>query len=134
MAAGGSQLSPLNEPSEHWTPVWRVVRIGVLAGQWRWRRDLNPRKTCAFTRFRVLRTAVHHRPPVLVTSADRMPAVAGERLRTGVNEPKLSPEPGAAGLPPGGPAHLPAVPNDCRVNPWTLNLDRQGPPGRPPRH
>src|SRR5262250_1563290 len=31
------------------------VRAGVYAGQWRWRWDLNPRKTCAFTRFRGVR-------------------------------------------------------------------------------
>ena len=57
----------------------------------RWRWDLNPRKTCAFTRFRVLRTTVHHRPPGSVTSADRRPAHAGERWRTGVNETKTEP-------------------------------------------
>jgi hypothetical protein len=34
----------------------------IIAGQRRWRWDLNPRKTCAFTRFRVLRTTVHWRP------------------------------------------------------------------------
>src|SRR6516164_9847447 len=28
---------------------------GVLAGQWRWRWDLNPRKGCPFTRFRGVR-------------------------------------------------------------------------------
>src|SRR5580700_1401976 len=27
----------------------------IIAGQWRWRWDLNPRKTCAFTRFRGVR-------------------------------------------------------------------------------
>ena len=45
----------------------------VITGQWRWRWDLNPRKTCAFTRFRVLRTTVHHRPPAFVTSPDKRP-------------------------------------------------------------
>jgi hypothetical protein len=59
--------------------------------QWRWRWDLNPRKGCPFTRFRVLRTTVHHRPPAFLTSANRRPAVAGERLRTGVNETKTEP-------------------------------------------
>src|SRR5215471_15475336 len=73
----------------------------VRAGQWRWRRDLNPRKTCAFTRFRVLRTAVHHCPPMSMTSPGRRPAAAGERPRTEVNEPKLSQGPGAAAGPMG---------------------------------
>jgi len=49
---------------------------------------MNPRKTCAFTRFRVLRTTVHDRPSAFVTWADRSPAVAGERCRTEVNETK----------------------------------------------
>src|SRR5262247_2602447 len=63
----------------------------VYAGQGRWRWDLNPRKTCAFTRFRVLRTTVHHCPPASVTSTDWRPAVAGERPRTGMNETKTEP-------------------------------------------
>jgi len=46
--------------------------------QWRWRWDLNPRKGCPFTRFRVLRTTVHHRPPVFLTSADSRPVAARE--------------------------------------------------------
>ena len=65
--------------------------LSGIAGQQRWRWDLNPRRGCPLTRFRVLRIAVHHRPPVFVTSADRMPTVAGERLRTGVNEPETEP-------------------------------------------
>ena len=63
-------------------PLWSRV----VPGHRRWRWDLNPRKGCPFTRFRVLRNAVHHRPPAFVTRADGMPAVAGERPRTGVNE------------------------------------------------
>lgn len=47
----------------------------------------------AFTHFRGLRTSVHHWPPVSVTSTDKVPAVVGERPRTGVNETKT--EPGA---------------------------------------
>ena len=54
--------------------------------QQRWRWDLNPRRGCPLTRFRVLRATVHHRPPAFVTRADGMPAAAGERPRTGVNE------------------------------------------------
>jgi hypothetical protein len=38
------------------------------------------------SRFRGLRSTVHHRLPASVTSADRRPAVAGERPRTGVDE------------------------------------------------
>src|SRR6266536_2721726 len=60
--------------------------LRIVPGQWRWRWDLNPRKACAFTRFRVLRPTVHHRSPTSVTSADRRPAHAGERWRTGVSE------------------------------------------------
>ena len=47
-----------------------------------------------------------------------MPAVAGERLRTGVNEPKTEPRalPGDAA---DRPTHLPAVPDDCRLI-WIL--------------
>jgi hypothetical protein len=55
---------------------------------WRWRWDLNPRKTCAFTRFRGLRTTVHQRPSASVTCADTIRAATGERWRTGVNETK----------------------------------------------
>jgi hypothetical protein len=47
-------------------------------------------------RFRVLRTTVHHRPPAFVTSPNRRPAAAGERPRTGVNEPKTEPRPRTA--------------------------------------
>src|SRR5215813_8479618 len=64
---------------------------GVCAGQWRWRWDLNPRKTCAFTRFRVLRLGVHHRPPASLTSTDWWPVSPGERSRTGVNETQTEP-------------------------------------------
>src|SRR5215469_11997950 len=32
-----------------------MANTSILAGQWRWRWDLNPRKTCAFTRFRGVR-------------------------------------------------------------------------------
>src|SRR5262252_1883419 len=45
----------MNEPRGAETPAWRLPRTGILAGQWRWRWDLNPRKTCAFTRFRGVR-------------------------------------------------------------------------------
>src|SRR6266487_5177876 len=42
------------------------------------------------TRFRGLRTTVHHRPPASLTSADRRPVASGERTWTGVR-PKLRP-------------------------------------------
>ena len=43
----------------------------IVAGQWRWRWDLNPRKACAYIRFRVLRTTVHRRPPASVPARTR---------------------------------------------------------------
>jgi hypothetical protein len=61
---------------------------------------------------------------VFVTSADRMPAVAGEHLRTGMNEPKTEPRALAGGA-ADRPTQLLTVPNGCRVNPWTLNLPQQ---------
>jgi hypothetical protein len=66
---------------------------------------------CLFARFRVLRFGVHHRPPMFMTSPNRRPAAAGERPRTGVNEPKTEPRPrsgdwadGTAGDGPRDPA------------------------------
>src|SRR5215469_327642 len=85
-------MSQINEPRGAETPAWRLPRTGILAGQWRWRWDLNPRKTWAFTRFRVLRNAVHHRPPTFMSSPNRRPAATGERPRTEVNEPKTEPK------------------------------------------
>ncbi len=54
--------------------------------------DLNPRRGCPLTRFRALRTTVHHRPLASLTSAGRRPAVARERPRTGVNETQNEPK------------------------------------------
>jgi len=54
---------------------------------------LNPRRGCPLTRFRVLRTTVHHRPPAYVTSADTWVAFARERLRTEVSETQTEPQP-----------------------------------------
>src|SRR5215469_9761413 len=48
-------MSQINEPRGAEIPARRLPRTGILAGQWRWRWDLNPRKTCAFTRFRGVR-------------------------------------------------------------------------------
>jgi hypothetical protein len=57
---------PLTTVSQHdqgsTMPRVSAAKAGVLAGQQRWRWDLNPRKGCPFTRFRELRTTVHHRP------------------------------------------------------------------------
>ena len=78
-----TNCGPKNETTPMPTTIKHAIRVRIIAGQWRWRWDLNPRKTCAFTRFRVLRTTVHHRPPAFVTSADIRPAAAGERPRTG---------------------------------------------------
>src|SRR6516225_688962 len=86
MAFGNSKLRPINETTGRMRHPPVAARACVYAGQWRWRWDLNPRKTCAFTRFRVLRGPVHHRPRTYVTWAEGHPASAGERSRTGVNE------------------------------------------------
>ena len=72
----GPKLSPPAVPAA----TEQAQETRIIAGQWRWRWDLNPRKTCASTRFRVLRTGVHHRPPASVTSPDKRP-------RTPVNGP-----------------------------------------------
>jgi hypothetical protein len=58
-------------------------QLRIVAGQWRWRWDLNPRKGCPFTRFRGLRSVIHHRPGAYVTCAGARTTVAGERLRPG---------------------------------------------------
>ena len=50
----------------------------------------------AFARFRVLHTTVHRRPPAFLSRADSRPVTAGERWRTGVNEPKTEPRPDSA--------------------------------------
>src|SRR5215472_16387266 len=60
-------------------PPWRVARIGVLPGQWRWRWDLNPRKTCAFTRFR----GVRPRPLGDSTAGEHTRTWAGAARRSG---------------------------------------------------
>jgi hypothetical protein len=65
--------------------------IRIVPGQWRWRWDLNPRKGCPFTRFRVLRTTVHRRPSAYLTCTEGRCAFTDERLRTGVNETKTEP-------------------------------------------
>ena len=85
------------------TMIKHAIRARIIAGQRRWRWDLNPRKGCPFTGFRVLRTPVHRRPPAFMTSPNRRPTAAGERPRTGVNEPKteLSQYPGGAAGPMG---------------------------------
>jgi hypothetical protein len=49
-----------------------------------------------------------------VTSAECRPAVAGERRRTEVNEPKTEPRVWRRGSAADRPARLPAVPKDCR--------------------
>src|SRR5215467_12368163 len=62
-------------------------------GHKRWRWDLNPRRGCPLTRFRVPRRRVHHRPRTYVTWAEGHPAFARERPRTGVNETETETEP-----------------------------------------
>jgi hypothetical protein len=48
--------------------------------------DLNPRRGCPLTRFRGLRSAVHHRPRAYLTWSGKRSGLAGERPCTGVNE------------------------------------------------
>src|SRR5215467_4153839 len=83
---------------EHW--------FRVVPGQQRWRWDLNPRKGCPFTRFRVLGTAVRHRVPAYVTCANCLAVLSRERLRTEVNETETETEasggPRGTGLPIAG--------------------------------
>src|SRR5690242_18585154 len=97
-----------------------AARTNVLAGQWRWRWDLNPRKTCAFTRFRVLRTTVHHRPGSVRDLRGQAAATGGEWPRTGVNETKTETRARTAGPPTGRPLAYSA--NDCRGASITRNL------------
>jgi hypothetical protein len=65
--------------------------FNVVPGQQAVEVGFEPRRGCPLTRFRVLRTSVHHRPPTSLTSTDWRPVVAGERSRTGVNETKTEP-------------------------------------------
>ena len=57
--------------------------LSIIPSQWRWRWDMNPRRGCPLTRFRGLRSVMHHRPRVYLTWAARRSAFASERLRTG---------------------------------------------------
>ena len=66
-----TNCGPKNETIPVSTMIKHAIRARIIAGQWRWRWDLNPRKTCAFTRFRVLRTTVHRRPPASVPARTR---------------------------------------------------------------
>jgi hypothetical protein len=59
-AAGISALSTETTEVPAAREPAQITRI--IAGQWRWRWDLNPRKTCAFTRFRGLCITVRRRP------------------------------------------------------------------------
>ena len=90
---GGPARWPKTETNAAITAACLSKHSCIVPGQWRWRWDLNPRKTCAFTRFRVLRTTVHHCSPASLTSADRRPASAGEQSGTGVNETQTEPQP-----------------------------------------
>ena len=88
----------------------------IIAGQERWRWDLNPRKGCPFTRFRGLRSTIHHGPPEYVNCVDACRVTAGERLRTGVNETETETRPGlATGRPMrAGRGRSPASPHSSR--------------------
>jgi hypothetical protein len=57
-----TNCGPKNETTPVPTTINRAIRARIIAGQWRWRWDLNPRKGCPFTRFRGLRITVRHRP------------------------------------------------------------------------
>src|SRR6266550_6772614 len=84
--ASGFQMRPKTETNSAATAAWVTKRTRIAPGQWRWRWDLNPRRGCPLTRFRVLRTSVHQWPPPSVTCPNMIGVVAGERCRTGVNE------------------------------------------------
>ena len=78
-------------PGENDAPAYRLpgsVFLQVSGGGG----GMNPRKGCPFTRFRVLRTTVHHRPPASLTSADRQSVSTGERPGTEVNETQTEPQ------------------------------------------
>ena len=67
--------------------------IRVVAGQWRWRWDLNPRKGCPFTRFRELRPPVRHSPRPFPACANTPGAYPDGQSRPGVNETKTETTP-----------------------------------------
>src|ERR1019366_2094341 len=77
-------------------------------------------RTHRVARFRGLRTAIHYRPRVYRTWAERQSAFAGERLRTGVNEARTEARPRPAAW------HACLLPGRCPVSveviSWALNL------------
>src|SRR5215831_3193539 len=50
-----TNCGPKNETTPAPTTITHVIRARIIAGQRRWRWDLNPRKGCPFTRFRGVR-------------------------------------------------------------------------------
>ena len=74
------------------------------------------------TRFRGLRSPIHHRPRVYLTWAERRPAFAGELPRTGVNETKTEPRGSVR-----GPVGWPPVerhPGSAETISWALNPEQ----------
>src|SRR4249920_768328 len=76
--------------------------IRIVPGQWRWRWDLNPRKACAFTRFRGVRprplgdsTAAE---PTRLASRGRWPGRKTRPASTGPSAPALGEELAEQGL------------------------------------
>src|SRR5690349_7331281 len=66
-AASGSVVVTANETrteTKQRCPAPSARRLpGIVPGEQRWRRDLNPRQDCAHTRFRGLLPTVRARPP-----------------------------------------------------------------------
>jgi len=120
----GPKLSPPAVPAA----TEQAQETRIIAGQWRWRWDLNPRKTCAFTRFRVLRITVHRRPPSSVACANTIRAATGERWRTGVNETKTEPRAWCRGR--SRPARTLASAQDCRPGLSPRWLSASSAPGK----
>jgi hypothetical protein len=74
------------------------------------------------TRFRGLRTLIHHWPQASVTWADRRCAFAGEPSGTGVNETKTEPRGSVRDLMCWPPAGRP--PRSAEAISWTLNPEQ----------
>ena len=77
--------------------TWHASRSPRGGRRSRSSKNLRSPKSCTFTRFRVLRSPIHHRSRVYLGWAEGRSAFDGERLRTGVNETKTETTRWAAG-------------------------------------
>lgn len=77
--------------------AWHASRSPGGGRRSRSSKNLRPPKGCTFTRFRGLRSPIHHRSRVYLGWAEGRSAFGGERLRTGVNETKTETTRWAAG-------------------------------------